>query len=342
LPWWYRHAPDIERQLAWRHRVIARLGLDWMELPFCTPRAEREVLAVEERADGVFVVNRQTGHARRLEREAVGGWSEPYARSAQAVPALPESREQIEAEIPLPGQFEPAEILTSGRADLAQALLRETANSIFPIVHVSAPLWDCYNRWGFEGMMVMVAKRPDLVEYACDRRLGGLLRDVQAAAALGAGGIWIEDCMTDMVSPAAFARLNVPFLRRLTEGIRALGMRSIHYFCGNPGGKWDLLLATGADALALEEGKKGFEINIEEVVERVGGRCTVLGNLDAIHLLEQGSEDELRGEIARQIRAGRRNGSRFIMSIGSPVTPGTPPARVRLYGDLAHELGSRG
>ncbi len=78
------------------------------------------------------------------------------------------------------------------------------------------------------------------------------------------------------------------------------------------------------------------------VVERVGGRCAVLGNLDAIGVLEQGSEAEVRAEIARQIRAGRRNKSRFIASVGSPVTPGTPPERVRLYCDLAHELGRRG
>ncbi len=341
FPWWYRHAPDVERQLAWRRRALERLGHDWMELPFCAPRAERDALRLGERPDGVFVVNHRTGEARRLQREAVGGWSEPYAQASRPRVSLPESREEIEAEIPLPGAFDPAEVAATGRADLAQALLRETGNALFPIAHVSAPLWDSYNRWGFEGMMVMVASHPDLVEYACERRLAGLQRDVRAAAALGAKGIWIEDCMTDMVSPAAFARLNVPFVERLAHEIRQLGMKSIHYYCGNPAGKWDLLLATGADALALEEGKKGFEIDIEEVVERVGGRCAVLGNLDAIGVLEQGSEAELKAEIARQIRAGRRNKSRFVVSVGSPVTPGTPPERVRLYCDLAHELGRR-
>jgi len=46
----------------------------------------------------------------------------------------------------------------------------------------------------------------------------------------------------------------------------------------------------------------------------------------------------LRAEIARQITAGRRNGSRFIMSLGSPVTPGTPVVRVRRYCELVREL----
>ena len=108
-----------------------------------------------------------------------------------------------------------------------------------------------------------------------------------------------------------------------------------------PSGKWDLILLVGADALSLEESKKNFRIEIEEVVERVGGRCTVLGNLDSVGVLQDGSEDRLRAEIARQIAAGRRNGSRFIMSLGSPVTPQTPVARVRLYSDLVHALGRK-
>jgi len=164
---------------------------------------------------------------------------------------------------------------------------------------------------------------------------------VREAKALGAAGVWLEECLTDMISPAMFAEMNVPLVADLVAAIRAAGMHSIYYYCGNPHDRLDLLLSAGADALALEESKKHFSIDIEDIVDRVQGRCTILGNLDAIHLLEHGSEPELRAEVARQLAAGRRNGSRFIMSIGSPVTPGTPVEKVRLYCDLVHELGGR-
>ena len=81
-------------------------------------------------------------------------------------------------------------------------------------------------------------------------------------------------------------------------------------------------------------------IDIEDVVAQVRGRCIVRGNLDAVGVLQTGTEEELRAEISRQIATGRRNGSRFVASLGSPVTPGTPVERVRLYCDLAHELGT--
>ena len=78
-------------------------------------------------------------------------------------------------------------------------------------------------------------------------------------------------------------------------------MKSIYYYCGDPTGKWDHILSVGADALALEESKKAFTIDIEDVVERVQGRCTLLGNLDAVGILQNGSEKQLRTEISRQI-----------------------------------------
>jgi hypothetical protein len=340
-PWWYRHAPDVERQITWRREVIGRLGQDWIELPFIAPRADRRYVTIEDRPDGVYLVDEVRKRVQRLQREAVGGWSEPYAQPSGHADVFPDSREQIERRIPRLAPFDPRQVAGTGRDDLARALLAEFGADIFPIVHVDAPLWATYGRWGFEGMMVTVASRPELVEIACERLLAARIRAIRAAAALGAAGIWIEDCMTDMVSHSAFGRLNVPFVRALADEIRAQRMQSIHYFCGNPAGKWDLLLSTGVDALALEEGKKGFEIDIAEVVDRVRGRCALLGNLDAIGVLPHADEETLRAEIARQIAAGRRNGSRFVMSIGSPVTPGTPPQRVRLYCDMAHELGSR-
>ncbi len=62
-------------------------------------------------------------------------------------------------------------------------------------------------------------------------------------------------------------------------------------------------------------------------------------NLDATG---QGTEEELRREMSRQIATGRRNKGRFVMSLGNPVTPGTPVGKVKLYCELVHELGRYG
>lgn len=189
--------------------------------------------------------------------------------------------------------------------------------------------------------MALVGERPDLARHACERVTDAAIQHVGLAAAIGAKAVWIEEMMTDMISPAAYERIVAPALRRQIQATRNAGIRSIYYFCGNPWPKLEQILSVGADALALEESKKDFKIDIEDVVKAVDGRCTVFGNLDAVGVLQDGSEEQLRAEIARQIAAGRANGSRFVTCLGSPVTPDTTVQRVRLYSDLAHELGRR-
>jgi hypothetical protein len=111
-------------------------------------------------------------------------------------------------------------------------------------------------------------------------------------------GLWgFEDLMMAVADTPGL-------VRRACSRFLAQGLSAIHYFCGDPSGKWDRILALGADALSLEESKKGFSIDIEEVVDRVDGRMCVLGNLDAITLLERGSDAELE-RVRRYLAAAR-------------------------------------
>jgi uroporphyrinogen-III decarboxylase len=205
--------------------------------------------------------------------------------------------------------------------------------------HISSPLWSLYSLLGFEGMMVLLAENPGLAAYACQRLLTNMREDIRLIAALGAEAVWIEECLTDQVHPTLFRQLNLPILRQIVEEIRAQNMKSIYYYCGDPWKRMDTILEAGADAIHFEESKKGFKIDIEDVVEAVQGKCVVFGNLDAIGVLQNSSETQLRAEIERQIQAGRRNSSRFVMSTGSPITPGTPVERVHLYAELVKKIG---
>jgi len=337
-PWWYQYVPEVEQQVQWRRDAVGRTGQDWFCLPLCGTHEDRASTMVQARSDGVFRLDIRTGQAERLTRPSVGGWERPGQLHSVRPERLVDSTAGIDAAVLLPADGALQSALTRGVGDLATALVDEFGRDLYPICHVGSPLWLCYYLWGFEGMMEMTALRPDLVERACERYLAQSVHAARIAAAIGARAIWIEECMTDAVSPDSFGRLNVPFLRRLIAEVHGLGMKSIYYYCGSPEDRWEHLLSVGADALALEEGKKGFIVDIEEAAERAAGRCVLLGNLDAMGLLEKATEAELRAEIARQLRAGRRNRSRFIMSLGSPVTPATPVSRVRLYCSLVHSL----
>ena len=339
-PWWYRFSPDPDHQLAWRRDAMAVTPQDWFSLPSCPSLAERQAQVVEERGDEVFLVDHRTGREQRLARPPIGGWdNQRISRPARDVQP-PKSAEEVDAAVPAVEAFDAERLAAEGRADLAQALLREFGSERLPIASVLSPLWRCAGLWGFEGMMTLVAERPDLIRRACDRFLADSITKVQLGAALGAEAFWIEECFTDLISPAAFEALNLPYLRRLIEAIRSLGLKSVYYYCGNPADRWPVILSAQMDALALEESKKAFRIDIDDAAGHVAGRCALLGNLDAVGVLQNGDDAKLRMEITRQIEAGRRNAGRFIMSLGSPVTPQTPATRVRRYCELVREPGA--
>ncbi|HUS47860.1 MAG TPA: uroporphyrinogen decarboxylase family protein [Phycisphaerae bacterium] len=340
-PWWHLYSPDIDEQLEWTSQYLRRVNLDWCQVTAFLPRSERQATGIEVADDAVYLVNSRTGERRRLKPPRVGGWDPAGVSRAIRPGRLPETVQEVDQAIPTAMPFDAAAFAAEGRDGLARRKMSGPGKGLYPLAAATSAFNSLYWTWGFEGTMALVGERPDLARHACERVTDAAIQHVGLAAAIGAKAVWIEEMMTDMISPAAYERIVAPALRRQIQATRNAGIRSIYYFCGNPWPKLEQILSVGADALALEESKKDFKIDIEDVVKAVDGRCTVFGNLDAVGVLQDGSEEQLRAEIARQIAAGRANGSRFVTCLGSPVTPDTTVQRVRLYSDLAHELGRR-
>jgi hypothetical protein len=336
-PWWKARSPDLdERMEAWSE-IVPAMGHDWMTLASCESRAFRQSRTLEVSPGGVDLVQEAGGQRERLREPQVGGWDlvdQGWSGHVERVATTPD---EVDEMVTVPDAFDPQSYVAAGHADLAHRCLDAFGSDHYPIWHVNSPLWDCFSLWGFEALMTMTVQHPELVHHACQRFLARAVHTVREGAALGARGIWIEECLTDIISPPAYRSLSLPYVQAIAEEIRGAGMQSIYYYTGDPTERLGSLLSAGCDALALEEGKKGFVIDIAEVAEAVDGRCVLLGNLDAIGVLQRADDVTLQVEIERQLAAGRRNRGRFLMSVGSPVTPETTPTRVRRYIEMVYE-----
>ena len=332
-PWWYRFEYDLERQLQWYREYVKKTGQDWF-FPFgLYSTAEREQMMLEERSDGVYKVEKATGKAELLNRPKIGGGEECHESEPVHPDKMIESAQEIDKFVS--GYSKPYQ---QGQYELARKHVKEYGGSLFPMAHLGSPFRMCYEIWGFEGLMLMIASKPELIKYACQKFLEAAFVRLEHYANFGAAGIWIEEIFTDIISPEALESVGLPSLRLLIKKIHDCGMKSIYFYCGDPRGRLDLLISSGADAIALEDSKKGFICDMDKIAEIVDGRCTLLGNLDAIALLQNGTDAELRKGIELQLCAGRKNKDRFIMCIGSPVTPATSVDRVRQYCDITKSL----
>jgi len=146
--------------------------------------------------------------------------------------------------------------------------------------------------------------------------------------------------MVDMISRRAFEAINLPLIQAMVEEIRRLGMHSIYYYCGDPKGKLDLLLETGADALSLEESKKGFYHRYPGLSGVCGWPLRPAGKPGCHPLYCRGQTKRscARRSIGRSRPVGANRG-RFVMSIRQPGDTRHIPERVRQYTDLTHALG---
>ncbi len=72
-----------------------------------------------------------------------------------------------------------------------------------------------YDLWGLEGMMVMIGGQPELVKRACPHFTARTISAVREAAMLGAAGVLIWECFTDLISPKAYEAFSVPYMRHI-------------------------------------------------------------------------------------------------------------------------------
>ncbi len=167
-PWWHPESPDLSHQLAWHREVISAIGQDWFDLPSFYPLTTRQNTAIEVNHDRVTWIDVQSGARRVLQRPRQAGWS-PHGEVESVHPDRAiDTPGEIDGAIPL---SDSAPAPDDGRHDLARTLLSEYGAGLYPMGYVAAPLWQTYHVWGFEGMMTMIATRPDLVRYACERLL---------------------------------------------------------------------------------------------------------------------------------------------------------------------------
>jgi hypothetical protein len=230
------------------------------------------------------------------------------------------------------------DIARAGHTALTRRIVETIGREHCAAGSVSSPFWGAYELLGFAGLMEAIHDDPDHLLAATARFVPSRLAIVEALHAAGVDMMFVESCLesADMLSPDQFHRFSLPYLRDLLQGIHDLGLPAVLYFCGDPTDRLDDLKGLPCEALAFEEGKKGFDVDIGEVRRRVGGGKTLFGNVD-VRLLRDGSARQIEAEVVRQVREAGADG-RFVVSIGSPVTLDTPPAKVDMLIEAARTI----
>lgn len=180
----------------------------------------------------------------------------------------------------------------------------------------------------FRWVRELMYGRPDLFHRLLTAITEGNARYLRSQVEAGVDAVQLFDTWGGILAPAEFEAFARPYVVRLLEMLRDLGVPTIYFVLDG----WhliDLARTAGSTALGVD-----WRVPLEAVREKVGPDRVLQGNLDPGLLY--GSEDALRRHVGDVIRGG---GAHHVFNLGHGIWPDADPKRVGLLVDLVHELG---
>jgi len=309
---------------------ILKVRPDWIEVHCGPGRDWAEQTDVVEEGGDLFFEDWSTGRRTPMlgpKSSLTDLWDSP---------AQIRDRSDVDTKLPV---LTTEELLESGEFDVLRRAVADYGDRYFITTILDTPFSDSYDLLGFQGLMVIQHDRPDLFHYLLERKLAQSQEVMAACAACGIHGVYAEEVFTgaDLISPRSYDqfvyRYNLPYFRHM----RSLGLLPIHYVCGDSIPRLERMVEYDIAAVAVEESKKGFQIEINEVVDRVAGRAAVFGNIDAVQFGLHATADEMAAEVRRQAAIGAR-AKGFVVSTGSPFPLDTNPRLIDTMVETAHSV----
>ncbi|MCX8171609.1 MAG: uroporphyrinogen decarboxylase family protein [Candidatus Bathyarchaeota archaeon] len=331
-PWWIMNYIDLSARLEVEKDLLRRLDLDWVQCGLCPSRDWRESHKIEVSDSRVFLVNTLSKERREIKRPPIGGEIIRIERDP-LIKSISDAEKYLRV-------IDAKDMVKNGSLDYAKMVVESFGSKKFICSSVSSPYWMALSScFGFKGMMLFLFRRTELVQYMLEEITKQIVEILKAYAEAGINGVWLEECLasSNEISPKIFKEIVLPYNVEIISAMRRLALKSIYYSCGDIRDRLELILDAHPDCISLEESKKGFKIDIKWVSDIVAGQACIFGNLDSINILQNGTSDELEKEIIKQINVGR-NHKKFVMSLGSPITPKTPVSRVKEYVEISRRV----
>ena len=154
------------------------------------------------------------------------------------------------------------------------------------------------------------------------------LRFGQAQADAGVDLMGVGDAAVSLVGPKIYREFVWPYEKRLVDGLHEMGLKVRLHICGNT---TPILAAMGeleCDIVDLD-----FMVSMEAARQAMGPDQVLLGNIDPVRALRDGTPESIEAAIAE---CHRQAGPRYIVGAGCEVPRSTPAENLLAMSRYAH------
>jgi len=349
-PWWIKELWDIPKLLEVEETMQRKLGTDWIwGADICPSKEWRKNHMVVPTSRAVYMRDITPGATvwqYIIEEPPPEGTHATYPNVDLS--GIIKTKEDVEKYV----YVRKAEtLIEEGRTDWVEAVVKKFGHEKFIVSQIGSPLEAACDFMGPMPSIRLFMKNPTLLKQLVDRTADATIEEIKAYAKMGSDGVWAWEWYTgEVISPAQFEAIGKRAIQRCIRAAQQLGLKFIFYPTG-VGKDWqagfESILDMKPDGIHLEESKKGFDTDVSwqaNVLKTRGlqDEITLFGNLDAINIVQEGTSEELESEVKRQIDVGRNEyGGRFVMDVGSPITPETSLKRLIEYINLVRKHGRK-
>ena len=195
-------------------------------------------------------------------------------------------------------------------------LLRELAPHLLVEGWVEGPCAEGADLRGISTLMTDFGDDPAFVEDLFDFTTRQAIEFARAQVNAGADIVGVGDAAASLVGPRIYREAVLPYERRLTDAIHAMGAKVRLHICGNTRRSVADIATLGADIVDLDSMVPFGQARLDAGPDQV-----LLGNLNPVSELLSSSP----GAVAARVAACHREaGSRFIVGAGCEVPAATP------------------
>lgn len=192
---------------------------------------------------------------------------------------------------------------------------------------IEGPCAEAADLRGINTLMTDFYDDPKFVRDLFDFVMEMELRFARAQMEAGADLIGVGDAAASLVGPAIYEEFVWPYEKKMVDGLHALGARVRLHICGNT-----RRILAGIGRLGCEIVDIDYMVPLAQAREQMGPGQTLLGNIDPVRALHDGTPESVTEAIAE---CHRQAGPRYIVGAGCEVPRDTPKDNVRALSNYA-------
>jgi uroporphyrinogen-III decarboxylase len=186
---------------------------------------------------------------------------------------------------------------------------------------------------GIHALMLDLSDDPGFVRELLEFTLEVALSFAGAQLDAGAELIGVGDAAASLVGPRLYGELVFPYQQRLVDGLHRRGARVRLHVCGRTRRLLPWLGRLGVEILDLD-----WMVPLADARRLAGPRQVLLGNVDPVAVVRNGTPEDVTRELDRCHRAA---GARYIVGAGCELVRDSPRANVRALGRLRQDAPPR-